>query len=115
MNQIRVRAADPGRVAAWERHPEHPGGECFVAGDRTHVVAETPFILGRLRRGFLKRVAEQDGPAADEQPTVEAIDATDKARELAEELGLDLADVAAASPGERITCRDVRRFAKERQ
>jgi pyruvate/2-oxoglutarate dehydrogenase complex dihydrolipoamide acyltransferase (E2) component len=133
MDKITVKAADPKRVAAWERHPEHPPkGECFVTGKEAHVVAATPYILRRLKKGLLILAAEEPAAPArpeeepeapveaeekqegSEEPVSEEIDATDKARELAQELGVDLAEVAAAKPGERLGVRDVKRFAQKK-
>ncbi len=119
MDKIVVKAADPHRVAAWERHPAHDGGECFVTGKEAHVVAATPYVLRRIKKGFLILVAEEEKQESsaepeEEEPASEQIDATDKARQLAQELGLDLAAVAATRPGQRIGVRDVKRFAQEK-
>jgi len=56
---ITVSAArQDGRVALWERHPDHPGGEVFVAADSGRVrVARTPAVLAALAAGRLVAVA----------------------------------------------------------
>ena len=43
-------------VALWERHPDHPGGEVFVAGPGDVPVAETPAVQAALKRGDLVEV-----------------------------------------------------------
>jgi len=52
---ITVSAArQDGRVALWERHPDHPGGEVFVAADSGRVqVARTPAVQAALTGGRL--------------------------------------------------------------
>ncbi len=64
MMTVRVRVGDPGGsvVALWERHPEHPGGEVFLAGGGVFEVALTPAVEARLRDGRL--VAAGDSRAA---------------------------------------------------
>lgn len=55
MMTVRVCVGDPGGsvVALWERHPEHPGGEVFLAGGGVFEVALTPAVEARLRDGRL--------------------------------------------------------------
>ena len=55
MMTVRVRVGDPGSsvVALWERHPEHPDGEVFLAGGGVFEVALTPAVEARLRDGRL--------------------------------------------------------------
>ena len=55
---ITVRAARAdGRVALWERHAAHPGGEAFIAdGSGTAQVARTPAVLHALATGALMAV-----------------------------------------------------------
>lgn len=62
---VRVRVGDPvsSVVALWERHPEHPGGEVFLAGGGVFEVALTPAVEARLRDGRL--VAAEDSRAAE--------------------------------------------------
>lgn len=40
-------------VVLWERVPEHPDGEVFVAGPASVQVATTPAVIARLRDGRL--------------------------------------------------------------
>lgn len=55
---MRVRSNLPdNRVALWERHPAHPGGEVFIAGEGEHDVAATPAVQTRLKSGVLVEVA----------------------------------------------------------
>lgn len=60
MMTVRVRVGEPGGratgvavVALWERHPDHPGGEVFLAGEGEFEVALTPAVEARLRDGRL--------------------------------------------------------------
>lgn len=60
MMTVRVRVGESGSratgvavVALWERHPEHPGGEVFLAGGGVFEVALTPAVEARLRDGRL--------------------------------------------------------------
>lgn len=61
---IWVIPGDPSRVGAAERHPDHPGGEIWVAGDAADLNAEpvpvkvamTPFVNRRLGRQEIKQV-----------------------------------------------------------
>lgn len=61
---IRVRLADPqsNQVALWERHPDHPAGEVFLAGDGIFEVAATPAVEARLRKGRLVLVEPAVAP-----------------------------------------------------
>jgi len=56
---ITVRAArQDGRVALWERHPDHPEGEIFVASGGGPVrAARTPLVLRALADGALREQA----------------------------------------------------------
>lgn len=49
----------PGLVALWERHPNQPGGEVFIADNETHQVAETVAVRAALGRGVLVEVAPE--------------------------------------------------------
>lgn len=54
MDRIRVKSVlTDGRVALWDRHPEHPGGEVFIADGEVHEVARTPAVEQRIRDGSL--------------------------------------------------------------
>lgn len=72
MDIIRVRVAEPesGRVALWERHPAHPGGEVWLAGAGVYDVAATPAVAARLRNGTLVQV-EAAAPAPEPKGTGE--------------------------------------------
>ena len=55
---------EPGKVGAWEVHPDHPGGEAWVAWDSASegepgpvCVALTPYISLRLGRQFIRQVS----------------------------------------------------------
>lgn len=59
-----VRASNPsGRVALFEQHPDHPGGQALVAGSATVEVAETPGVMRALADGRLTRVEKPKKPA----------------------------------------------------
>lgn len=102
---ITVRPDRPGFVAFWERHPDHPGGEAFVASAPV-VVAETPAVKAALANGRLIAVEEPVELFAGEQP--EEVDATDAARDLAAELGIDLRSVTGTLKNGRVGIDDVR-------
>lgn len=78
MDVIWVRSGGtPGdAVALWERAPEHPDGEVFVAGPAPVRVAVTPAVIARLRDGRL--VLDMPGmsgtpaPDAPHEPAAEA-------------------------------------------
>ena len=55
---IKVKSLIAPRVAIWERDPAHPGGECFVADDEVHEVANTPFVQDRILKKMLVEVGE---------------------------------------------------------
>lgn len=56
---ITVKSAlkDTSRVALWERHADHPGGEIFVADDKEHQVAETPAVVLAIKEDKLVKVS----------------------------------------------------------
>lgn len=54
---ITVKSGLPtNRVALWERHPDHPGGEVFIADEKEYQVAETAAVKARLKSGDLIEV-----------------------------------------------------------
>ena len=66
-----------GKVALWEAHPDHPGGEVYIAIGAPTVdvpeskakvveVAETPKVLGALKEGLIVKVS--DSPATKAAP-----------------------------------------------
>lgn len=57
---------NPRRVALWERHPDHPGGEVFVVGDRVVDVAETTAVAQALKAGRLVKVEPVRAQTVDE-------------------------------------------------
>ena len=62
-------ARTDGRVAVWERNPDHPTGEIYIASAGTYAVAQTAGILSALREGSLIEVRtpvaiEERAPAA---------------------------------------------------
>lgn len=57
-------AQEDGRVALWEKHPDHPGGEVYItAGSGRHKVARTPAVLRALAEGKLIEHPRLIGPA----------------------------------------------------
>ncbi len=67
---ILVKAANPERVALWERHADHPDNEVYVAGEEAVLVALTPAVQRKLDQGVLVRVElpPDEGPTTDEAP-----------------------------------------------
>lgn len=64
---ILVKAANPERVALWERHADHPNEEAWVAGEDAVLVALTPLVQRKLDQGVLLRIE----PALEETPVTE--------------------------------------------
>ena len=76
---IKVKSArKDGKVALWEVHPDHPGGEVFVVTsaptadvpepkEKVVEVAETPKVLNALKEGQIVKVG--NGVAATKAPT----------------------------------------------
>ena len=60
MAQIKVKVTrTDGRVALWERHPDHPEGEVFLATkDQIAIVALTAGVMDAIRAGNLEEVRE---------------------------------------------------------
>lgn len=80
---VTVRAAVvTDRVALWERHPAHPGGEAFIAGDGVAVaVAATPTVVALLAAGVLARADVQTPDATPEpEPAPDAVPAPPRRR-----------------------------------
>lgn len=71
---------DDGRVALWEKHPDHPDGEVYVAdGTGGCEVARTPAVLRALAEGRLIEVTlASQHRAADAAPPAEAAPAKRK-------------------------------------
>lgn len=67
---ILVKAADPERVALWERHADHPNEEAWVAGEDAVLVALTPMVQKKLDQGVLTRIepAQTPSEATDTDP-----------------------------------------------
>ena len=57
---LKVKSTD-GRVF-WERHPDHPDGEVFVADDAVVKVARTSQVSQAIRLGRLEEVTGKDTP-----------------------------------------------------
>lgn len=53
MDLIAVKSNVTNRIALWQKHPAHPGGEVFVAGDIVALVANTDEVQTRLRNELL--------------------------------------------------------------
>lgn len=73
---VKCATAD-GKVCLWDRHPDHPDGEAFVAGDTAALVAQTPAVVTALGQGRIVKtsapkrkqpVAAAVVPAGGEQP-----------------------------------------------
>ncbi len=83
---IFVKAADPERVALWERHADHPNEEAWVAGEDAVLVALTPLVRKKLDQGALIRIEPaqeekpgDDAPATDETPNSDEASTSDDA------------------------------------
>lgn len=58
-------ALDNNDVALWEKHPDHPEEEIFVAGEVEVEAAETPQVLKRIAEGWLVKVeAKKSGSSS---------------------------------------------------
>ncbi len=62
-----------GRVALWERHPDHPNGEVFVATDTPIEVARTLDVEAALRAGDLVEVKGREAKDATPNPDPEKV------------------------------------------
>lgn len=60
---------DDDRVALWERHPDHPDGEVYVAGKVEVEVAKTPRVHQQLSRGQLVEVKATKSSAKSSEPS----------------------------------------------
>lgn len=57
---ITVKSALPNNdVALWEKHPNHPGQEIFVAGEAEVEVAKTPRVMRALADNRLVEVEKK--------------------------------------------------------
>ncbi len=57
---ITVKSALPNNdVALWEKHPNHPGQEIFVAGDAEVEVAKTPRVMRALADNRLVEIEKK--------------------------------------------------------
>lgn len=98
------------RGVFWERDHQHqladpeawPEGEVWIADDEEHTIAKTSGVMGAVRALRLVIVDEETVTVDPEE-----IAATDAARELAEEAGLDLADVVPTGADGQVVKSDV--------
>lgn len=71
-NMIWVEAGpslDDGKVAFWERHPDHPDGEVFIkAGDpkSPFEIADTPDVRSAIQEGRLALAQKPEAADDDE-------------------------------------------------
>ena len=65
--------AEDNRIGLWERHPDHPNQEAYVAGTNPVVVALTDEVQKRIKIGALVLV-QADEPAEDSAPTDDSAD-----------------------------------------
>lgn len=124
MDTLRVRLADPdsNRVALWERHPAHPGGEVWLAGAGEFDVAATPAVVARLRDGRLVAVesvqeeeqtaAAPPAPEGEASPAVEAQQEADgrvlAAEQPEEDVSIVTRTTGAGAPKSRVNKRPAR-------
>ena len=66
-------ATDDGKVILWERHPDHPGQEAYVAGTSPVIVALTDEVQKRIKIGALV-VVQTDEPTEESASTDESTD-----------------------------------------
>lgn len=66
-------ATDDEKVVLWERHPDHPGQEAYVAGVNPVVVALTDEVQRRIKSGALVLV-QTDEPTEESASTDEGAD-----------------------------------------
>jgi hypothetical protein len=71
--KVRSGLAD-NRVALWERHPAHPGGEVFIAGERAVDVAGTAAVQRALKDGRLVEVAPSQSVAGTVEEILAAVE-----------------------------------------
>jgi len=69
---IKVKATNTdSKVALWEKHPDHPGGEVFVSGNGDVVeVATTVVVRAAIKSGALVEV--QPEKATEAPPVISA-------------------------------------------
>lgn len=65
MDLITVKSNVENRIALWQKHPAHPGGEVFVAGGIVATVALTDEVQTRIDNGFLIVTDEAPAPPWD--------------------------------------------------
>ena len=70
---ITVRSLVGDRVAGYEQHRDHPGGQAMVDGPGQFRVAATPFILGRISAGLMEIVQEAQPQPEPEPEPVEVV------------------------------------------
>ncbi len=75
MTKIMLKVKSSDGKAFWERHPAHPGGELFVAGDQVKPAARTRAVSTALKSGRLVEVK----PTRRKKKVEDAEDATEKA------------------------------------
>jgi len=84
----------------------YPDGRVFIADDEVHLVAHTSGVQQAIGNGRL--VAVEDG--GEFVIGAEDVTATDAARELAEEAGVDLAEVPPSGAQGQVIVKDVKAF-----
>lgn len=98
------------RGVFWERDHQHqladpeawPEGEVWIADDEEHTIAKTSGVMGAVRALRLVIVDEETVTVEPEE-----IAATDAARELAAEAGVDLAEVVPTGADGQVVKADV--------
>jgi len=75
---ILVKAADPERVALWERNADHPDEEAYVAGEDAVLVGLTSLVRTKLDQGILIRIEPAQTPS-DVAPVVNDAPVTEDA------------------------------------
>lgn len=87
---------DDGRIALYEVHSDHPGGEAWVAEPgETVLVAMTPMVERKLQSGELVEVS---APALAEKPAVKRLSKAEVAAQIAEAQATQAAPVTQQTP-----------------
>jgi len=101
----------------WERNPQHAlvdprneGGEVFISGRDPAIVANTWAVVDAIKRGRLDVIQAAQPQELDPAD----IPATDAARELAAEHGIDLAELTGSGHDGIIVTADVQREIRRR-
>lgn len=78
---VKATGKEDGKVLLWERHPDHPEGETYIANDGNTVeVSETLAVKQLLKDGAIERVNWNNKPIP-VTPKLQEVVATDEDEE----------------------------------